>query len=65
MDNLTQEQVKQQISAMSKQVAYHAEQLALARGAHQMLEHLLTLFNPEESDRAAEDESESEGDDGT
>ena len=45
MQTLSREQVLEQLDAMRKQEAYVLEQLALTRGAVQMLEHLLSLFD--------------------
>ena len=45
MKTLSKEQVQQQLDTMRKQEAHYSEQLVMTRGAVQMLEHLLSLFD--------------------
>lgn len=59
MKPLSREQVQAQLDNMRRQEAYMLEQLALTRGAVQMLEHLLTLFDEtHEPERGAPDEQD-------
>jgi len=56
MENLTREQIEQQLAEMQQQLAILEEQATLTRGAVQMLQHLLSQFKVAQG--------ESEGDNG-